>query len=129
MARQHFATGTIWKNMEATDVPGLAIKNACTTLNPKGHTTMLETWEAGTSEPPHSHPGDDVTVVLEGQMTVQFYKRDGGALVSDGAPLVLKKGDAGYIGGGRIHDASYDTACKLIYVHDGAFGFDAADQK
>ena len=29
--------------------------------NPTGHTTMQEMWKAGTAEPPHSHPGDDMT--------------------------------------------------------------------
>src|SRR5262245_1961025 len=32
--------------------------------NPEGVEAMLERWEAGTSEPPHSHPGDDMTVVV-----------------------------------------------------------------
>ncbi len=89
--------------------------------------TMLEQWEAGSEEPPHAHPGDDLTVVVEGEMAVQFFTRGpGGALVKDGAPLVLKKGDAGHIAAGRIHDAKYVKHCKLVYVHSGAFGFDAA---
>lgn len=43
--------------------------------NPDGVEVMLEKWEAGTAEPPHSHPGDDMTVVVEGQMVVQFFTR------------------------------------------------------
>jgi quercetin dioxygenase-like cupin family protein len=84
---------------------------------------MLEQWEAGTAEPPHSHPGDDMTVVVEGRMIVQFYLKTAGSLVPDGEPIVLKQGDSGYVAAGRIHDARYVEACKLVYVHDGAFGF------
>lgn len=93
--------------------------------DPNGVTVMLEQWKAGTAEPPHSHPGDDMTVVVEGKMAVQFYRQEGGALVPDGAPLVLNKGDAGYVAGGRIHDARYLEDCKLVYVHDREFAFRA----
>lgn len=93
--------------------------------NPNGVTVMLEQWKAGTAEPPHSHPGDDMTVVVEGKMSVQFYRQEGGTLVPDGARLILNKGDAGYVPGGRIHDAQYIEDCKLVYVHDKAFAFRA----
>ncbi|MCC7534598.1 MAG: hypothetical protein IT379_00210, partial [Deltaproteobacteria bacterium] len=43
--------------------------------NPDGVEVMLERWEAGTAEPPHSHPGDDMTVVVEGRMDIQFFTR------------------------------------------------------
>lgn len=91
--------------------------------NPDGVEVMLERWEAGSAEPPHSHPGDDMTVVVEGRMEVQFYVREGGALVADGPPLVLARGDTGYVAAGRIHDARYVEPCKLVYVHHKAFGF------
>ncbi|HBE92385.1 MAG TPA: cupin domain-containing protein, partial [Gammaproteobacteria bacterium] len=39
--------------------------------------------------------------------------------------VILNKGDTGYINSGRIHDAKYIEACKLVYVHDKAFGFTA----
>ena len=94
--------------------------------NPDGVTVMLERWEAGTEEPPHSHPGDDMTVVVEGKMAVQFFRREGDKLVPDGAPLVLNQGEAGYIAANRIHDAKYIEDCKLVYVHDQAFGFNKA---
>lgn len=93
--------------------------------NPNGAEVMLEQWEAGASEPPHSHPGDDMTVVVEGKMVVQFFARRDGKLVPDGDPLTLKTGDAGYVAAGRIHDAKYIEPCKLVYVHSGAFGFEA----
>jgi hypothetical protein len=66
-----------------------------------------------------------MTVVIEGRMAVQFYTRNGDRLEKDGEPLVLDRGETGYIRGGRIHDASYLQDCKLVYVHDRAFGFQA----
>ncbi len=120
-------TSAVWKHH--VPVPGTPEGFTCRTTyptNPDGAEVMLERWEAGTAEPPHSHPGDDMTVVVEGRMEVQFYTRGAdGALVKDGAPLVLAKGDAGYVAAGRIHDAKYLEACKLVYVHDKAFGFQA----
>jgi quercetin dioxygenase-like cupin family protein len=104
--------------------PGFSLRTAVPG-NPDGVETMLELWEAGTSEPPHSHPGDDMTVVVEGRMEVQFFLRRDGELVADGPPLVLRQGETGYVTAGRIHDARYVEACKLVYVHDGAFGFKA----
>jgi len=93
--------------------------------NPDGAEVMLERWEAGSEEPPHSHPGDDMTVVVEGKMTIQFYTKSSNGLVTDGEKIILNKGDTGYVKGGRIHDAKYIDDCKLVYVHDKAFGFNA----
>jgi len=93
--------------------------------NPDGAEVMLEQWDAGSAEPPHSHPGDDMTVVVEGKMAIQFFTESEGGLVKEGEPLILNKGDTGYIQAGRIHDASYVEDCKLVYVHDKAFGFKA----
>ncbi len=94
--------------------------------NPDGAEVMLERWEAGSSEPPHSHPGDDMTVVVEGRMVIQFFTQSENGLIKDGDEVVLNKGGSGYIKAGRIHDASYVEACKLVYVHDRAFGFKPA---
>ena len=86
---------------------------------------MLEQWKAGTEEPPHSHPGDDMTVVIEGKMSIQFFIKDkSGKLVKDGQPIILNAGQTGYISANRIHDAKYLEECKLVYVHSGGFGFD-----
>jgi quercetin dioxygenase-like cupin family protein len=93
--------------------------------NANGAEMMLEQWEPGSEEPPHSHPGDDMTVVVEGKMTVQFFKEENGKLVADGDRIVLNQGDVGYVAAGRIHDAKYVERCKLVYVHDKAFGFRA----
>jgi quercetin dioxygenase-like cupin family protein len=91
--------------------------------NPDGVEVMLERWEAGSAEPPHSHPGDDMTVVVEGKMAIQFFTASDGGLTPDGPPLVLHAGQTGYVKAGRIHDAKYLEPCKLVYVHDKAFGF------
>ncbi len=68
-----------------------------------------------------------MTVVVEGKVAVQFYRREGRALIPDRERVVLEKGDAGYIRAGRIHDARYVEACWLVYVHNGAFAFHLAD--
>lgn len=91
--------------------------------NPDGVEVMLEKWEAGSEEPPHSHPGDDMTIVVEGKMSIQFFTKTADGLVADGEKIILQKGDTGYIKAHRIHDAKYIEACKLVYVHDKAFGF------
>ena len=119
-------TTSIWENHVAVpDTPkGFTLRTTYPT-NPDGAEVMLERWEAGSEEPPHSHPGDDMTVVVEGQMSIQFYTRVDGALVVDGDVVILNKGDTGYVKAGRIHDAKYIDDCKLVYVHDKAFGFTA----
>ena len=91
--------------------------------NVDGVEVMLEQWEAGTAEPPHAHPGDDMTVVVEGKMTIQFFTKTANGLISDGDLVILNKGDVGYVKAGRIHEAKYVEPCKLVYVHDKAFAF------
>ena len=119
-------TSAIWENhVPVPDTPkGFTVRTTYPS-NPDGAEVMLERWEAGTAEPPHSHPGDDMTVVVEGKMSVQFYTRTADGLVPDGEQIILGKGDTGYIKAGRIHDANYIEPCKLVYVHDKAFGFTA----
>lgn len=119
-------TSRVWDNhISVPDTPeGFTVRTTYPT-NPDGADVMLERWEAGSAEPPHSHPGDDMTVVIEGKMSIQFYTKSGGSLVADGDEVVLNKGDTGYVKAGRIHDAKYIEDCKLVYVHDKAFGFTA----
>ena len=119
-------SSAVWGNhISIPDTPeGFTLRTTYPT-NPDGAEVMLERWEAGTSEPPHSHPGDDMTVVVEGKMSIQFFTRTADGLVTDGEKVVLCKGDTGYIKAGRIHDANYIEECKLVYVHDKAFGFTA----
>ena len=122
------ATSNVWTNH--IPVPGTPEGFTARTTyptNPDGVEVMLERWRAGTEEPPHWHPGDDMTVVVEGRVAVQFYRKEAGALVADGERVFLEKGDTGYIRAGRIHDAAYLEACRLVYVHDGAFAFNLAD--
>lgn len=120
------AGSAVWNNhISVPDTPaGFTVRTTYPT-NPDGVEVMLEQWEAGSSEPPHSHPGDDMTVVIEGSMSIQFYNKMPEGLVVDGEKIILNKGDTGYIKANRIHDANYIDACKLVYVHDKAFGFTA----
>jgi hypothetical protein len=122
------ATSDVWKGL--VPVPGtpdgFTVRTTYPT-NPDGVEVMLERWEPGSEEPPHCHPGDDMTVVVEGRMSVQFYRREAGALVPDGDRVHLGTGDAGYIRARRLHDAKYIDDCRLVYVHNGAFAFIAAD--
>jgi len=119
-------TSKVWDNhVSIPDTPeGFTLRTTYPT-NPDGAEVMLERWEAGSAEPPHSHPGDDMTVVVEGKMSIQFYTKSGDDLVVDGEEIILNKGDTGYVKAGRIHDAKYIDDCKLVYVHDKAFGFTA----
>lgn len=119
-------SSAVWQNHVAVaDTPeGFTLRTTYPT-NPDGAEVMLERWLAGSEEPIHSHPGDDMTVVVEGKMAIQFYTKTADGLVADGDPLILNKGDTGYVKAGRIHDAKYIEECKLVYVHDKAFGFSA----
>ena len=122
------STCAVWQNhVSVAGTPeGFTVRTSYPT-NPEGAEVMLERWQAGTEEPAHSHPGDDMTVVVEGEMLIQFYTKSANGLVADGEPIFLNKGDTGYIKAGRIHDAKYIKECKLVYVHDKAFGFTAED--
>ena len=119
-------TSAIWENhVSVPDTPeGFTVRTTFP-ANPDGAEVMLERWESGSEEPPHSHPGDDMTVVIEGRMAIQFYMKTSDGLVADGEKIFLGKGDTGYIKADRIHDAKYIEDCKLVYVHDKAFGFTA----
>jgi len=119
-------TSKVWDNhVSIPDTPeGFTVRTTYPT-NPDGAEVMLERWEAGSEEPPHSHPGDDMTVVVEGKMSIQFYMKSDDGLIADGDEIILNKGDVGYVKAGRIHDAKYIEDCKLVYVHDKAFGFTA----
>ena len=117
-------SSAVWQNhVSVPDTPkGFTLRTTYPT-NPLGAEVMLECWEAGSEEPAHSHPGDDMTIVVEGKMSIQFYTKSANGLVADGEKIYLNKGDTGYIKAGRIHDAKYIKECKLVYVHDKAFGF------
>lgn len=117
-------TTAIWRNFKtAPGTPEGFTLRTTVPGNPDGVEVMLERWEAGTEEPPHSHPGDDMTVVVEGKMSIQFYRKEGEKLVEDGERVYLSQGQTGYVKANRIHDAKYIEPCKLVYVHDRAFGF------
>jgi quercetin dioxygenase-like cupin family protein len=120
-------TSDVWINLEPVEAtPGFSVRSTYP-INPDGVEVMLERWEAGTEEPPHSHPGDDMTVVIEGRMSTRFYRREGDRLVADGERVYLNKGDVGYGRADRIHDAKYIEDCQLVFVHNGAFEFHLAE--
>ena len=74
-------TSKIWSNhITVPDTPAGFTVRTTFPANPDGAEVMLERWEAGSEEPPPSHPGDDMTVVVEGKMSVQFYNRKDGKL-------------------------------------------------
>lgn len=117
----------VWSGLiEDPNSPGFSVRTTYPS-NSDGVEVMLERWAAGTAEPPHFHPGDDMSVVVEGKMSVQFYRREGEKLVADGEKVILIKGDVGYVSAERIHDAHYLEDCKLVYVHNGAFAFNLAE--
>jgi quercetin dioxygenase-like cupin family protein len=121
------ATSDVWSDfVEVAENPGFSLRTTYPT-NPEGVEVMLEHWKAGTEEPPHSHPGDDMTIVVEGKMSTQRYRREGDVLVTDGERIILHKGDVGYTRAHRIHDAQYLEECQLVYVHNGAFAFNKAE--
>ena len=94
---------------------------------PYGVEVMLKRWRPGTEEPPHSHPGDDMTVVVEGGMSIQLYRREARSLGADGERIFVDKGDVGHIRAGRMHDAKYVEASQLVCFHNGVLAFHLAD--
>jgi len=58
-------TSAVWQNhVSVPDTPkGFTLRTTYPT-NPLGAEVMLERWEADSEEPPHSHPGDDMTIVV-----------------------------------------------------------------
>ena len=121
-------TSAVWgHHVSVPDTPNGFTVRTTYPANSDGADVMLEMWDAGSEEPPHSHPGDDMTVVIEGKMSIQFYMRSSDGLVPDGQQIYLNKGDTGYVKAGRIHDAKYIEDCKLVYVHDKGFGFNTED--
>ena len=58
-------TSAVWSNhVSVPDTPDGFTVRTTYPQNPNGAEVMLEQWEAGSAEPPHSHPGDDMTVVV-----------------------------------------------------------------
>ena len=137
-------TSDVWNDRHFKDggAPGFTVRGPPTIDSVKDDATeankdkaasgvdvFLEKWTAGSSEPPHSRPGDDQTTVIEGKMVIQFFTKGAdGKLVKDGSPVELAAGQSGFIKADRIHDARYLSACKLVYVHNRSFGFAPANK-
>ena len=68
---------------------GFTLRVQQTAENPTGVDVMMEKWEKGSEEPIHSHPGDDMTIVVEGKMSLQFFiKGVGGELIKGNVYVV-----------------------------------------
>ncbi|MBV7296962.1 cupin domain-containing protein [Enterovibrio paralichthyis] len=126
--RATMQTSDVWNHLKTEDdLPeGFTFRGTLPT-DPDGIETMLEAWNAGTSEPPHSHPGDDMTIICEGEMRVQFYNIDDGTLIKDGPEEIYVEGDTAYIHKGQIHSVKYVKDCRLVYIHSGTFDFIESD--
>src|SRR3984957_21322992 len=86
-------TSDVWRDFASVEEsPGFSLRTTYPT-NAAGVEVMLERWDAGTEEPPHSHPGDDMTVVVKGRMSPQVYRRAAGSLLADGGRGFLGHGE------------------------------------
>ncbi|MBV7314495.1 cupin domain-containing protein [Shewanella sp. NIFS-20-20] len=114
----------VWQHLRALeDGPeGLLIRGTLP-VDANGVELMLEHWDQGTSEPKHYHPGDDMTIVMEGMMVVQCYRQQEGKWVADGSERVYRQGETAYLKAQQVHSVRYSEACKLVYIHDGQFDF------
>ena len=117
-------TSEVWQHLKSGDdfPPGFTMRGTLPS-DADGVELMLEGWDAGSTEPPHHHPGDDMTVMNQGEMHVQFYLERDGKLVKDGPVQIFRQGDTAYIHKGRIHSVLYANTCRLVYVHSGEFDF------
>jgi len=121
------ATSNVWRDLVAdAGSPGFSLRTTYPT-NPNGVEVMLEHWEAGTEEPPHSHPGDDMTIVVEGRMSTSAIDVTEIHWLLRERESFSVRADVGYTSAGRIHDGKYTEDCQLVYVHNGAFAFLPAD--
>lgn len=63
--------------------------------------------EAGASAPRHTHPGDEISYVMEGEV----------ALLIDGeAPRIIKAGEAFVVPAGKVHGARNDSGALVRFV-------------
>ncbi|MGL4473695.1 MAG: cupin domain-containing protein [Shewanella sp.] len=124
MAISGLSQSGVWQHLQPLDdgPAGFLVRGTLPT-DANGVELMLEHWDQGTSEPKHYHPGDDMTIVMEGMMVVQCYKEQDGKLVVDGSERVYRSGETAYIKAKQVHSVRYSEACKLVYIHDGQFDF------
>ena len=119
------ATSGVWQHLVTPEGEPAGFKMRGTLpADVNGVELLMEHWDKGMTEPPHIHPGDDMTVVVAGRMAVQYYLRGEHGLQKDGERFILEQGETGYNRAGRIHDAEYLEDCKLVFVHSGVFGFE-----
>eukprot|EP00501_MAST-03F_sp_TOSAG23-6_P000040 GSMAST32.ASY1.ANO1.41.1 assembled CDS len=120
--RDHAAASGVWNHpdsfKESSNENGFCVRN----VGDGDIDVMMEKWDKGSTENPHSHPGDDMTVIVEGQMSIQSYVKDGDELKKKGPVQSYRAGDILYCKANTIHDAKYTEDCKLVYIHNQRFG-------
>lgn len=102
-----------------------ASEEAAPTLPSSNNETFVELLEKGSVQTPHSVNTNDLLVLVEGEMLVQFYTRraSDGRLVKqeerteEGGLVVMKKGDVQFIPAGQIVEFVCLQSCKLMHVH------------
>jgi quercetin dioxygenase-like cupin family protein len=63
--------------------------------------------EPGANAPRHTHPGDEISYVMEGEV----------ALLVDGeAPRIIKAGEAFVVPAGKVHGARNDSGAVVRFV-------------
>ncbi|MEC6797257.1 MULTISPECIES: cupin domain-containing protein [Photobacterium] len=119
-----FISKDIWSDFTADpEFPGFSFRDTDES-NTNCVTALLERWEAGTVEDAHHHPHDDMSIIVTGEIAIQFHLRVDGELVNDGEPMILKAGQTGYIKANRIHSVVYTTDCDMVYIQNKTFGFE-----
>ena len=122
--------GTVLAEIPGTIIESLSFRNEVMSLQLRASNVetldrikqKLEEGGLFEAEIQSATQGDEA---IEGRMQLQFYTRGPHGLLPDGPPVTLLQGQTGYVRANRIHDAKYVEDCKLVYVHNRAFGFQA----
>ena len=94
-----------WKATPATEVmPGLVRRS----LHGDGMTLLRLTIRAGVELPSHSHPEEQMTIILVGKLRFDF---EGSA-----GPLAVRSGEVAHIPGGVPHSATAEQDVVAIEV-------------
>ncbi len=120
-----FISKNIWSDFtKDPEMPGFSFRDT-DEKNENCVTALLERWDAGTYEAPHHHPNDDMSIIVKGEIAIQFYIKQDGELVKEGEEVILSAGQTGYIQANRIHSVLYKTDCDMVYIQDRVFGFES----
>jgi quercetin dioxygenase-like cupin family protein len=110
-----FVAGTLTLGVRAlhAQVPGFKrVELQKHDLSTPGHETVVARGEfnPGAAVPKHTHPGEEVAYILEGQVSVEIEGKP---------PLALKAGDVFFIPAGQVHSAKNTGAgpAKVISTY------------